>query len=240
MKNLCLAGGVALNCVANGRILREGPFDRHLDSARRRRRGRGAGRGLVHLASAAGQAARRRTDWIASVARCSGPASRTTRFAASSTPREPAIAGSTTKTSLCDDVADLIASEKVVGWLQGRMEFGPRALGGRSILGDARSTRMQSVMNLKIKFRESFRPFAPSVLEERVDEYFEMRPHQPSPYMLLVAPVRGDKRLPLTAPICSVAGIDKLRTQRSVVPAITHVDYSARVQTVDCDRHGRY
>ena len=120
------------------------------------------------------------------------------------------------------------------------MEFGPRALGGRSILGDARSTRMQSVMNLKIKFRESFRPFAPSVLEERVDDYFEMRPHQPSPYMLLVAPVRGDKRLPLAEPDRQRAGIDKLRTQRSVVPAVTHVDYSARVQTVDRDRHPRY
>ncbi len=141
---------------------------------------------------------------------------------------------------LCDYVADLIASEKVVGWLHGRMEFGPRALGSRSILGDARSTRMQSVMNLKIKFRESFRPFAPSVLEERVDEFFEMRPHQPSPYMLLVAPVRDDKRLPLTSSDTQRAGIDKLRTQRSVVPAITHVDYSARVQTVDRDRHLRY
>jgi carbamoyltransferase len=141
---------------------------------------------------------------------------------------------------LCERVAELIAQEKVVGWLQGRMEFGPRALGGRSILGDARSTRMQAVMNLKIKFRESFRPFAPSVLPERVDEFFELGPQQPSPYMLLVAPVQGDKRLPLAESDQRRAGIDKLRTQRSVVPAITHVDYSARVQTVDPQRHPRY
>jgi carbamoyltransferase len=128
-------------------------------------------------------------------------------------------------------------SEKVIGWMQGRMEFGPRALGGRSIIGDARSQKMQSVMNLKIKFRESFRPFAPSVLQERVGEFFEMRPGEDSPYMLLVAPVRPEKRL--TAPN-GATGLEKLKQNRSVVPAITHVDYSARVQTVDAERHGRY
>jgi carbamoyltransferase len=137
-------------------------------------------------------------------------------------------------------VADLLASERVVGWVQGRMEFGPRALGSRSILGDARSESMQSTMNLKIKFRESFRPFAPSVLEERVADFFETRPCEQSPYMLLVAPVKGSRRLNPNGAADSLTGIDKLKVKRSVVPAVTHVDYSARIQTVDRDRHGRY
>ncbi|MBW3543784.1 MAG: hypothetical protein KY476_26345, partial [Planctomycetes bacterium] len=141
---------------------------------------------------------------------------------------------------LCRHVAGLIADENVVGWLQGRMEYGPRALGARSILGDARSTRMQSTMNLKIKFRESFRPFAPSVLEERVDEYFEMRPREQSPYMLLVAPVTEPHRLKINGEDVDLRGVAKLKVKRSDVPAITHVDYSARVQTVDRERHGRY
>ncbi len=145
-----------------------------------------------------------------------------------------------TEEELVEAVAELLATENVVGWMQGRMEFGPRALGGRSIIGDARSTQMQSIMNLKIKFRESFRPFAPSVLKERVDEYFEMRPEEDSPYMLLVAPVREDKRLPEDEANKDLFGIEKLKINRSVVPAITHVDYSARVQTVDAERHGRY
>ena len=129
-------------------------------------------------------------------------------------------------------MAGLIASEKVVGWLQGRVEFGPRALGNRSILGDARSRNMQSLMNLKIKFRESFRPFAPAVLRERASEYFEMGCDVESPYMLLVAPVRNEKRVKCDAGFG--AGLDQLKEIRSCVPAITHVDYSARVQTVDC------
>jgi carbamoyltransferase len=126
-----------------------------------------------------------------------------------------------------------MAQEKVIGWFQGRMEFGPRALGARSILGDARSESMQSVMNLKIKFRESFRPFAPCVLKEQVDKYFEMRPNEDSPYMLLVAPVREEIRTPLGEGYEQAFGIDKLHYKRSTLPAITHVDYSARVQTVD-------
>src|SRR5439155_5621559 len=134
---------------------------------------------------------------------------------------------------MCDCVAELMANENVIGWMNGRMEFGPRALGARSILGDARSPKMQSVMNLKIKFRESFRPFAPAVLQERVDDYFEMRPNEQSPYMLLVAPVRSDKRLNINGQDKGLFGIDKLNVPRSQVPAITHVDYSARVQTVD-------
>jgi carbamoyltransferase len=119
------------------------------------------------------------------------------------------------------------------------MEFGPRALGNRSIIGDARSEKMQSVMNLKIKFRESFRPFAPCVLREDVDAYFEMRPNADSPYMLLVAPVRADKRLTDGERMASPRGLEKLKCKRSVIPAITHVDYSARVQTVDRKRHPR-
>ena len=135
-------------------------------------------------------------------------------------------------------IAELIDTENVVGHMDGRMEFGPRALGSRSIIGDARSPKMQSVMNLKIKFRESFRPFAPSVLRDDVDEFFEMRPREDSPYMLLVAPVRADKR-------CDVrdngaTGLEKLKQLRSTIPAITHVDYSARVQTVDATRHPRF
>ncbi|MCA9108712.1 MAG: hypothetical protein KDA52_02090, partial [Planctomycetaceae bacterium] len=134
---------------------------------------------------------------------------------------------------MCDRVGDLIAEEKVIGWFQGRMEFGPRALGDRSILGDARSQKMQSVMNLKIKFRESFRPFAPIVLKDHVSEYFEMRPSEDSPYMLLVAPVAADKLYKLGEDYDQASGLARLHYARSTVPAITHVDNSARVQTVD-------
>jgi carbamoyltransferase len=136
-------------------------------------------------------------------------------------------------------VAELIDEGKVIGWLQGRLEFGPRALGGRSIIGDARSREMQSIMNLKIKFRESFRPFAPCVLREDVAEYFETRPQEDSPYMLLVAAVRQEKRLDSQAGAPPLQGLDKLKVKRSIVPAITHVDYSARIQTVDAERHPR-
>jgi carbamoyltransferase len=140
--------------------------------------------------------------------------------------------------TLVDAIADLIASEKVVGHLSGRAEFGPRALGNRSILGDARSTKMQEIMNLKIKFRESFRPFAPAVLREDVDEYFSMRPCEDSPYMLLVAPVTDEKLTHVQEG--GARGLDKLKQVRSVIPAVTHVDNSARVQTVDPERHPRF
>lgn len=133
-----------------------------------------------------------------------------------------------TESSLVPTVAQLLADQKVVGWVQGRMEFGPRALGNRSILGDARSPKMQSVMNLKIKFRESFRPFAPLVLLERVADYFELT--EPSPYMLIVAPVRRELRNP---PSSEASGLDRVRHPHSAIPAVTHVDYSARIQTVD-------
>ncbi len=132
----------------------------------------------------------------------------------------------------------VLADEKVVGWFQGRMEFGPRSLGGRSIIGDPRSSKMQSVMNLKIKYRESFRPFAPAVLAEDVSEYFEL--DRPSPYMLIVAPVKESLRTPMTAEQQQLFGIAKLNVPRSKIPAITHVDYSARVQTVHADTNPRF
>ncbi len=135
-------------------------------------------------------------------------------------------------------LADILAAENVVGWFNGRMEFGPRALGGRSIVGDPRSIKMQSVMNLKIKYRESFRPFAPSVIAERVSDYFEL--DSPSPYMLLVAPVRESLRIPMTDEQKNLFGIEKLNLKRSELPAITHVDYSARVQTVHLETNPRY
>jgi len=140
--------------------------------------------------------------------------------------------------NLLERTAQILANESVVGWFQGRMEFGPRALGGRSILGDARSEKMQSVMNLKIKHRESFRPFAPSVLEESAADYFELE--SPSPYMLIVAPLIPSVRLPMTEAQSQLFGIHKLNVPRSSVPAITHIDYSARVQTVSASRAPRY
>jgi carbamoyltransferase len=139
---------------------------------------------------------------------------------------------------LVDDIAELIATENVVGHFSDRAEFGPRALGSRSIMGDARSIKMQETMNLKIKFRESFRPFAPAVLREDVEEYFEMRPDENSPYMLLVAPVKEKHRIPTDAD--GARGLDKLKEVRSSIPAITHVDYSARVQTIDMQHHPRF
>ena len=141
---------------------------------------------------------------------------------------------------LLDVVAGQMADERVVGYMHGRMEFGPRALGARSIIGDARSEKMQSVMNLKIKFRESFRPFAPCVLQEDVAEWFDMREGQESPYMLLVAPVHPRKLLPTNGKDQGLEGIELLKVKRSTIPAVTHVDNSARVQTIDEPRHGRY
>jgi len=139
---------------------------------------------------------------------------------------------------MIERTAQALAQEKVVGWLQGRMEFGPRSLGARSILGDPRSTKMQATMNLKIKFRESFRPFAPSVLRERVADYFEL--DTDSPYMLLVAPVRKDRRISMTAEQQRLFGIEKLNVPRSDIPAITHIDYSARIQTVHPETNPLY
>jgi len=236
MKKLCLAGGVALNCVANGRLLRETPFEDIWIQPAAGDAGGSLGVALFIWHQLLDQP--RKPGRIDSQhGSLLGPRFSETEIRTFLDGRKAVYRHFEQEDQLCDFVADLMKSEKVIGWMQGRMEFGPRALGGRSIIGDARSQKMQSVMNLKIKFRESFRPFAPSVLQERVGEFFEMRPGEDSPYMLLVAPVRPEKRL--TAPN-GATGLEKLKQNRSVVPAITHVDYSARVQTVDAERHGRY
>jgi carbamoyltransferase len=235
-KNLCLAGGVALNCVGNGRILREGPFERIWIQPAAGDAGGALGVALFIWHQLLGNE-RRVEAPDGQRASLLGP-----RFTNSQIERFLSERGAVyhridDEGELIGRIVDLITDEKVVGLLQGRMEFGPRALGCRSIIGDARSRSMQSVMNLKIKFRESFRPFAPIVLRERVSEYFEMRDEEDSPYMLLVAPVAGDRRL--SADDGDATGLDKLKVIRSEVPAITHVDFSARVQTVDGERHGR-
>ena len=235
--SLCLAGGVALNCVGNGRLLREGPFKnlwiqpaagdaggalgvaqlihyRHLNQPRVVVPGKDAMKGSYLGPDFSPQAIE---TYLTSVG---APYRRL--------PDDDLFA----------QVAGYLADEKIVGWFDGRMEFGPRALGARSILGDPRSPRMQADMNVKIKFREGFRPFAPSVLRERVSEYFEI--DTDSPYMLLVAPVKKERCIPLTAAQSELWGIDKLNVPRSDLPAITHIDYSARIQTVTADTNPRY
>jgi carbamoyltransferase len=239
MKNLCMAGGVALNCVANGRLLREGPFENVFVQPAAGDAGGALGTAMFiwHQLLDNPRTTQPRDLQKGSLL---GPRPKDEDIRAFLDSKKIPYHYYEDETELCDRVAELIASEKVIGWVQGRMEFGPRALGSRSIIGDPRSTAMQTVMNVKIKFRESFRPFAPSVLEEKVDEFFEMRPREQSPYMLMVAPVKQAKRIDLAGKDNGLFGIEKLKVQRSVVPAITHVDYSARVQTVDPDRHGRY
>ncbi|MBN1507448.1 MAG: carbamoyltransferase [Sedimentisphaerales bacterium] len=236
MKNLALAGGVALNCVANGRILRETPFENLWIQPAAGDAGGALGAALFvwHQLLGNPRQVEGRDKQRASLL---GPAYNDEQIRQFLDARNAKYHAYADEPALIAKVADLIDEGKVIGWFQGRMEFGPRALGSRSIIGDARSQEMQSVMNLKIKFRESFRPFAPCVLRDDVAEYFQMRPQEDSPYMLLVAPIREDKR---TDSLPSAAkGLDKLKVKRSVVPAITHVDYSARVQTVDAERHPR-
>ena len=236
MRNLVLAGGVALNCVGNGRILRESPFDNIWIQPAAGDAGAALGAALFVWYQLLDN--ERKTDGLDKQrASLLGPAysdEQILRFLDSVNAKYHSY---TDQQQWIDKVVDLIDQEKVIGWFQGRMEFGPRALGNRSIIGDARSEKMQSVMNRKIKFRESFRPFAPCVLREDVNDYFEMRNEEDSPYMLLVADVRKEKRLPPDVPLTSLEGFDKLKVKRSVVPAITHVDYSARIQTVDSQRH---
>jgi carbamoyltransferase len=236
LNDLCLAGGVALNCVGNGRILREGPFQRIWIQPAAGDAGGALGAALLVWYQLLGNQ-RVPAEPDGQRASLLGPSFSNGQIHAFLVDRGAKYHFFDNEDRLCDYVAELIAAEKVVGWMQGRTEFGPRALGCRSILGDARSRRMQSVMNRKIKFRESFRPFAPVVLRERAAEYFQMRDNDESPYMLLVAPLAEDKRIPCDRP--PAKGLDKLGVIRSVVPAITHVDYSARVQTVDRQRHGR-
>ena len=235
-ENLCLAGGVALNCVANGRLLREGPFKRIWVQPAAGDAGGAIGAALSVWYEYLGNT---RVSQPPDAMKGSflGPEFTETDI------REFLGSEGIPYTAYEDDelfhrVATLLKDENVVGWFQGRMEFGPRALGGRSILGDPRSRSMQSVMNLKIKYRESFRPFAPSVLSERVSEYFEH--DSPSPYMLMVAPVAENLRLPVADEDENLFGIDKLKVPRSKIPAVTHVDYSARVQTVDEETNPRY
>ncbi|MBE0535349.1 MAG: carbamoyltransferase [Phycisphaerae bacterium] len=238
MKRLVLGGGVALNCVGNGRLLREGPFEDIWIQPAAGDAGAALGAALFVWYQLLGNP--RTCDGTDSQkASLLGPAFSDGEIRAILDSAGASYDVYEDWDKLVDDVAELISNEKVIGWFEGRMEFGPRALGNRSIIGDARSEKMQSVMNLKIKFRESFRPFAPCVLREDVDAYFEMRPNEDSPYMLLVAPVRRDKRVADGEQMASLRGLEKLKCKRSVIPAITHVDYSARVQTVDRKRNPR-
>jgi carbamoyltransferase len=234
-KHLCLAGGVALNCVGNGVILREGPFERLWIQPAAGDAGGALGAAQFVWHNLLGKP---RTPSPEDNQRGSllGPRYESRAIRDFLISQQIAFEECQTEDQLADRVAQLIEEENVIGWFQGPMEFGPRALGSRSIIGDARSPRMQSVMNLKIKFRESFRPFAPIVLREDASEYFDIEPRHDSPYMLIVAPVRHEKRKPVAA---GAKGLDKLKQLRSVVPAVTHVDYSARLQTVDSGRNPR-
>jgi carbamoyltransferase len=237
MENLCLAGGVALNCVGNGRLLREGPFRRIWIQPAAGDAGGAVGVALTIHHKVLGNERRHRSEGDGMHGSYLGPAFSDDEIAAFLA-SAGAVAEKLPMPELIDRTARLLADEKVIGWLQGRMEFGPRALGNRSILGDPRSTKMQSVMNLKIKFRESFRPFAPSVLREHLSEWFEL--DVDSPYMLLVAAVCADKRIPMTAEQQKLFGIEKLNVPRSAIPAVTHVDYSARIQTVHRETNPTY
>ncbi|MGI9309115.1 MAG: carbamoyltransferase family protein, partial [Gammaproteobacteria bacterium] len=238
IENLCLAGGVALNCVANGIIEREGPFKSlWIQPAAGDAGGALGAAGVIwHNYLDKERSPRNGTN---DTMRGSylGPRAKTEEILE----QLDAVGAKYQRLSdaeLYPKLAQLLADENVVGWSQGRMEFGPRALGGRSIIGDPRSAKMQSVMNLKIKYRESFRPFAPSVLAERVGDFFEQK--TVSPYMLIVAPVNENLRIPLTEEQQKLFGIEKLNLKRSELPAITHVDYSARIQTVHEDTNPRY
>ncbi len=238
MKNLTLAGGVALNCVGNGRILREGPFESIWIQPAAGDAGGALGAALFVWHQLLGN--ERKVDGRdRQRASLLGPAysdEQIRKFLDSVNAKYHVFED---EQGLLDKVADLISEANVVGWFHGRMEFGPRALGSRSIIGDARSEAMQSIMNRRIKFRESFRPFAPCVLREDVHDYFDIHNEQESPYMLLVAYLQKDKRLLPREQPEPEKGLDKLKVKRSVVPAVTHVDYSARIQTVDCERHPR-
>ena len=236
-KNLCLAGGVALNCVANGVLLREKIFDNIWIQPAAGDAGGALGAALSawHL--------QYKSERIVSTERDAmkgtylGP-----EFSDTEIETELNACGAVYKKlsekEIIDKVATLLADKKAIGWMQGRMEFGPRALGGRSIIADPRSPAMQKQLNLKVKYRESFRPFAPSILKEDVAEWFEHE--SDSPYMMLVANVQKDKRRSITTAEEALFGIDKLNVPRSSVPAITHVDYSARIQTVHADTNPRY
>jgi len=237
LDDLCLAGGVALNCVANGRILREGPFSRlWIQPAA------GDAGGALGVAQLVWHRFCRRPRTVVPGKDGMKGAYLGPEFSPEEIEAYLVSQGAAyerfERSCLAERVAQLLAEDKVIGWFDGRMEFGPRALGARSILGDARSRRMQAQMNLKIKFREGFRPFAPSVLRERVGDYFEL--DCDSPYMLLVAPVKQARQIPMTGEQQRLWGIDQLNVARSDIPAVTHIDYSARVQTVTRDTNPNY
>jgi carbamoyltransferase len=236
-RNLCLAGGVALNCVANGKLLREKIFDKiWLQPASGDAGGAiGAALGSYHLF----KGLPRKTNGGGDSMRGSylGPRNETGDVQKRLTAMGAKFRVLDEK-SLIETCAQALADGKALGWHQGRMEFGPRALGGRSILGDARSPTMQKLLNLKVKYRESFRPFAPAVLRENVNEWFDI--DEDSPYMLLVADVLEKHRIAMTAEEQKLFGIDKLNVPRSTIPAVTHVDYSARIQTIHEETNPRY
>jgi carbamoyltransferase len=237
LENLCLAGGVALNCVGNGRLLREGPFKRlWIQPAA------GDAGGALGVAQLVWHRQLGRPRTVASRGDAMKGAYLGPGFSDEQIARYLESIGASyerlDRAALTRRVARLLAEERIVGWFDGRMEFGPRALGSRSIIGDPRSPRMQADMNIKIKFREGFRPFAPSVLRERVSDYFEI--DCDSPYMLLVAPVKRARQIPLTSEQRSLWGIEKLNVPKSDIPAITHIDYSSRIQTVSADTNPNY
>jgi carbamoyltransferase len=237
LDNLVMAGGVALNCVGNGKLLSQGPFRNIWIQPAAGDAGGALGAALCTWYGYLNNPRHTNETTDSQKQSLLGPS-----FTDQETVSQLAQFGAVTKLVGDDELfkvtADLLAQEKVVGWFQGRMEFGPRALGNRSILGDPRSTSMQSTMNVKIKFRESFRPFAPAVMREHVSEYFEL--DYDSPYMLLVAPVREERRLSMTGEQERLFGIAKLNVPKSDIPAVTHVDYSARVQTVTVSQHPRF
>ncbi len=237
MRNLCLAGGVALNCVANGKLLRDGSFSRiWIQPASGDAGGAlGAALGAHHLYRRQPRVPISTMDGMSGS--FLGP-----RFAQSDVEERFRNLGANFtvlgEDALLRSTADVLSAGKAVGWMQGRMEFGPRALGARSILGDPRSPSMQKLLNLKVKFRESFRPFAPAVLRESLEEWFDL--HTDSPYMLYVADVKSTRRRQMTADEQALFGIDKLNVSRSEIPAVTHVDYSSRVQTVHRETNARF
>jgi len=236
IKNLCLAGGVALNCVANGKILQEKIFDKvWIQPAAGDAGGSlGAALALWHIEQENDRKVNPNDDMKGSYLGC--------EFTQDQIEKELKSIGANFEIvdyeSLINQTSDYLSKEKAIGWFQGRMEFGPRALGGRSILGDPRSDKMQKNLNLKVKYRESFRPFAPSVLREDLSNWFDI--NVDSPYMLLVANISSEKRVEMTDEQKKLFGIDKLNIKRSEIPAVTHVDYSARIQTVSQNTNKPY